>query len=558
MAIVKKDSYTGAEIVVKCLEEQNVTHVFGFPGGAVIPLYDAFYRLDPDGDFNHIVPTHEQHGVHAADGYARRTGKVGVVVATSGPGATNTVTGIATAFLDSVPMVVFTGQVAQVLLGKDSFQEIDVVGVTRPITKHNYLVENVEQLPYIIREAFELASTGRPGPVLIDLPKNIQNHVYGAFEPRVIEKEEIVYDAVDITSIEQAVEIIKEAKNPVVYAGGGILKAEASKELLDFIDKSGIPIANSLMGLGGFPRDHELSLGLVGMHGFKQTNMAVINSDLIIAVGARFSDRVIGKPTEFQRTKKIIHFDIDSKEFGKNIHGNCYVKGHVKKTLPMITKRIDSKRYPEWYQQIEDWTLPDSELNDFSPIKILNEINKYFPDSAVATEVGQHQMWTAQHWKFRHPYTFITSGGLGTMGYGMGAAIGAQLGDEQERVVLIAGDGSFRMNSSELATLKKYNLPVVVFIMNNSTLGMVRQWQKLFFNERYAVTDIAQVVDYVKLAEANGIKGFRAMNLPELTKVLDEVKDINEPILVDVVISNDENVFPIVPPGASIDEIVYE
>ncbi len=558
MALKQKSSYAGAEIVVKCLQEQNVEYIFGYPGGAVIPLYDAFYKLDESNVFTHIVPTHEQHGVHAADGYARSTGKTGVVIATSGPGATNTVTGIATAFLDSVPLVVITGQVAQVLLGKDSFQEVDVVSMTKTITKHNYFVKDVQQLPFVIREAFQLAKSGRPGPVLIDIPKDVQVEEYGPFEPRKIIEEKILSNSVvKITSVEKAVKLINEAKRPVIYAGGGVIKANAAQQLLQFVEKSGIPVANSLMGLGGFPRNHSLSLGMVGMHGAKHTNTAVMKSDLILAIGSRFSDRVIGKSSEFSKEKQIIHFDIDGNEFSKNVYADVHIHGDIIKTLPLVIDRIKTNTHNEWYQEIKKWQIKHK-LSKFAPTKIINKINDYYEDAIVATEVGQHQMWTAQEWKFKEPNKFITSGGLGTMGYGLGAAVGACLGNPDQDVILIAGDGSFRMNCNELATVSKHKLPLAIFIMNNKALGMVRQWQTLFFGKRYAVTDISDVVNYVKLAEAYGIKGYQATDMLSLEEILKDIKTVKGPVLVDIVISNNENVFPIVPPGASIDKIVYE
>ncbi|WKY48629.1 biosynthetic-type acetolactate synthase large subunit [Eubacteriaceae bacterium ES3] len=550
-----KNLLLGSEIVVKCLEEQGIKHVFSFPGGAVIPLFDAFYRLDPD--IAEIGPCHEQNGVHAADGYARTSHTVGVAITTSGPGATNAITGIANAYLDSVPLVVFTGQVATPLLGKDSFQEIDITSVTMQITKHNYLVTRVEELADIIREAFQLAQSGRPGPVVIDVPKDVFL-TKAEYKPQEIESVGLSHPEISEVSIEKAVELISQAQRPIIYAGGGVVRSNTHGELLAFVEKSGIPTANSLMGLGGIPRDHQLSMGLVGMHGSQETNLAVIKSDLLIAVGARFSDRVTGNCDAFVQNKKIIHIDIDPTEFAKNVKTDLPLQGNIKDVLPMLTEKIEKKSYPEWMAQIDTWRLPVPEENIYTPKNILNQMNMAYPDSFVVTEVGQHQMWTGQFWNVKRPGQFITSGGLGTMGFGLGAAIGVQLANPEDDVLLIAGDGSFRMNCQELITVRKYNLPLKIFVFDNETLGMVRQWQKLFSEKRYAQTDIAQCTDYIKLAEASGIPGFLVTDLKELESVLKEVKKIEGPVLVQVKISNEEGVYPIVPAGCAIDEIYYE
>jgi acetolactate synthase-1/2/3 large subunit len=550
-----KNLLLGSEIVVKCLEEQGIKHVFSFPGGAVIPLFDAFYRLDHH--ITEIGPCHEQNGVHAADGYARTSHTVGVAITTSGPGATNAITGIANAYLDSVPLVVFTGQVATPLLGKDSFQEIDITSVTMQITKHNYLVTRVEDLADTIREAFMLAKSGRPGPVVIDVPKDVFL-TKAKYIPQAQENLEINYPEISQVSLEKAAQLIAQAERPIIYAGGGVVRSNTHGELLSFVEKSGIPTANSLMGLGGIPRDHQLSMGLVGMHGSQETNLAVIKSDLLIAIGARFSDRVTGNCEAFVQNKKIIHIDIDPTEFAKNVKTDLPVQGNIKDVLPLLTKLIQEKSYPEWLDQIDAWRLPQPAVDFYGPKNILNHMNQAYPDSFVVTEVGQHQMWTGQFWNVKRPGQFITSGGLGTMGFGLGAAIGVQLANPNSDVLLIAGDGSFRMNCQELITVKKYNLPLKIFVFDNQTLGMVRQWQKLFSEKRYAQTDIAQCTDYIKLAEASGIPGFLVTDLNELDATLEAIKKIDGPAFVQVKISNEEGVYPIVPAGCAIDEIYYE
>jgi len=545
----------GSEITVRCLEEQGIKHVFCFPGGVVIPLFDAFYRLDHN--ITQIGPCHEQNGVHAADGYARTSDTVGVAITTSGPGATNAITGIANAYLDSVPMVVITGQVATPLLGKDSFQEIDITSVTMQITKHNYLVTKVEELADIIREAFVLAQSGRPGPVVIDIPKDIFM-AKTDYEWKDIPKIKIDYPDINMETIEVAIKAINAAKNPMIYAGGGVIKSKAHEELLAFAEKSGIPVANSLMGLGGIPREHKLSKGMVGMHGSQETNFAVINADLLIGIGARFSDRVTGNGAAFARNKKIIHIDVDPTEFAKNIPCEIQIQGNIKDVLPLLTKEIEKKTYPEWYEKIDSWKVPDRPVGEYTPKNILNTINAAYPEAFVVTEVGQHQMWVGQFWNIKRPAQFITSGGLGTMGYGLGAAMGVKLANPDSDVVLIAGDGSFRMNCQELITVSKYNIPLKIFLFDNEALGMVRQWQKLFSEKRYAETDIVQCTDYLKLAAASGIPGYKVTTLEELTETLEKIKDEKGPLLVHVKISNEEGVYPIVPAGCAIDEIYYE
>ncbi len=544
----------GAQILLACLREQGVDTVFGYPGGAVIPLYDALYD---EKNIKHIRTAHEQGAVHAADGYARSTGRVGVCFATSGPGATNTITGIATAFMDSVPMVVITGQVSVPLLGKDSFQEIDITGITLSVTKHNYLVRNVNQLADVVRDAFRVAGSGRPGPVLIDVPKNVFMEE-GSYE----EKEPVIpsdgkQNYTDEKLIEAA-ELINRSSKPVIYAGGGVKIADAARELLAFAQKADIPVVNTLMALGTMPCHSELRLGMVGMHGFRENNLAVSNSDLVIAIGARFSDRVISKAENFAAKAKIVHIDTDATEIGKNIRVDISLLGNMKKILTKLTAGIDKKDNSDWKNRIKAWRKPE-ETNEeiFYPQNILDSIcEKFGPDSFVTTDVGQHQMWTAQYWKFNFPRAFITSGGLGTMGFGMGAAIGAKLGNMDKPVVLITGDGSYRMNCNELATVARYELPLVIVLMNNHTLGMVRQWQKMFSGKRYSETDVDDKLDYVKLAEAYGIEGHRAATMEELRSVLVNCEFGKKPVFIECRMGKDENVYPIVPPGKAIVESI--
>ncbi|MDK2918492.1 MAG: acetolactate synthase large subunit [Candidatus Petromonas sp.] len=544
----------GAEIVLECLREQGVDTIFGYPGGAVIPLYDALY--DYSNQFDHIVTAHEQGAVHGADGYARSTGRVGVCFATSGPGATNTITGIATAFMDSVPMVIFTGQVPTSLLGKDSFQEIDITGLTLPITKHNYLVKDVKDLADIIREAFHVASSGRPGPVLIDIPKDI------FIQKTYYEKAEISFNMekkyeIDEEILLRVAKAINDSSRPIIYAGGGVIISDASDKLYKFAEKTNIPVANTLMGLGSFPRDNRLSLGLVGMHGFKEANLAVTNSDLIIAIGARFSDRVVGKAERFAPEAQIIHIDIDKTEIDKNKKANLSVLGDVSYILGRLIKHVERRDRKEWINRISSWKTGERKENDFHPENILKVANDIFgQNTVVVTDVGQHQMWTAQHWRFKKARTFISSGGLGTMGYGLGAAIGVQVGNPDKRILHITGDGSFRMNCNELATIARYKIPTITMLFNNHTLGMVRQWQKMFQGGRYSETDIGDEVDYIKLVEAYGIKGYRVNDIDSLKKVLEKVKNKKAAVVIECVINKDECVYPIVPPGEPIDNLI--
>lgn len=552
----------GAEVLIECLREQGVDTIFGYPGGTVINIYDALYDRK---DITHVLTAHEQGATHAADGYARATGKVGVVLATSGPGASNTVTGIATASRDSVPIVVITGQVARSLLGKDSFQELDITAITRPITKKNYLVVNPETLPEIIREAFEIARSGRPGPVLIDIPKDIQMAEI-EYKPMKIDTS---YKTANLSEtyiemnlyLDKAVELINSSKRPVIYAGGGIKISESCGELLEFSEKLKAPVCCSLMGTGAFPGTHPYYMGLVGMHGSRCSNLAISNCDLLIAVGARFSDRSTCKADGFAPYAHIIHIDIDPEEFGKNVDIKIPLCGDVKKFLKILIERVDKKNPGTWNKQIQNWKdtyavtyKSNGSLNPQYLISKLQELT--VGKSIITTEVGQNQMWTAQYYSFTEPKTFISSGGLGTMGYGLGAAIGAAVGRPDYRVINIAGDGSFRMNLAELSTISKYKLPIIQMLLNNNSLGMVRQWQKIFFNERYSHTSIGGEVNYTKLADAFGIKSMRITEDAEVEKVLKEALEINEPVLIECMIHPNDLVLPMVPAGEPISECI--
>jgi acetolactate synthase-1/2/3 large subunit len=545
---------TGSKIIIECLKEKNVDTIFGYPGGAVIPLYDALY--DEFDYFKHIRGAHEQHIVHAADAYARTTGKVGVAIVTSGPGATNAITGIATAYMDSVPLLVISGQVPNILIGKDSFQEVDITGMTLSITKHNYLVRNVKDLAKTIREAMEVAVSGRPGPVLVDIPKDLFYAEY-EYEPtdEVVYKEEIVFP--EDALIERAAEFINKSKKPVLYAGGGVRISKNDKLLVKLAEMAEIPVANSFMGFGTIPREHELSLGLVGMHGQIHTNMAVTNSDLVIAIGARFSDRVIGKPDEFAPNAKIIHIDIDSTEVDKNTQNCVPLIGDMEYILKNLIERVNKTKRPEWIEEIDSFREEEPDKTLFTPRNILEKTNEYFQDNTiVATDVGQHQMWTGQYWKFKKSEEFCTSGGLGTMGYGLGAAIGAKVGNPDKDVLLVTGDASFRMNNNELITVKRYNLPIRMLQLNNHSLGMVRQWQRMFSEARYSETDTFDDVNMKMFIESYGIKYFLCHNLEELDRALDETKDLNEAVFFECIIDKDASVYPIVPPGRPINELL--
>ena len=555
---------SGAQIVLKTLKDLEVDTLFGYPGGAVIPLYDALYEVRDD--FTHIRTSHEQGASHAADGYARVTGKVGVCIAISGPGATNTVTGIANAYMDSVPMLVITGQVPTSLLGRDSFQEIDITGVTNPITKHNYLVKDIQDLEDTIKKAFHIAKSGRPGPVLVDIPKDIfltdidykeiENKEFVEFVDNKLKNE----DSFDDELIETIAEKINNSKRPVIYAGGGVIISKNSDNLKKLAKKNDIPVTNSLMGLGSISRKDELSLGLIGMHGSREANLAVHNSDLLLAIGARFSDRVIGNPDNFAKDAQIIHIDRDESEVSKNIGVDNYAVGDMGIILEKIIKLVEEKKRDEWTQEVESFKVKkEINLDEFTPQNILKESSDILGEEAiVATDVGQHQMWAAQNWDFLYPATFVTSGGLGTMGFGLGAAIGTQVGRPEKRTVLVTGDGSFRMNCNELATVRKWDLPIIILLFNNSSLGMVRQWQKLFQEEKYSETDVTDEVDYVKLADAYGIDGYRVCNMKDFKTTIEKAAKTRVPVLIECELNKNACVYPIVPPGKSIDKLVIE
>lgn len=547
---------SGSDIVVRTLIEQGCDVVFGYPGGQIINVYDSLYKYQDE--LKHVLTAHEQGAAHAADGYARATGKVGVVIATSGPGATNLVTGIATAYLDSVPLVAITGNVPNSGIGTDSFQEIDITGITLPITKHNYFVGSVENLADTIREAFRLAQSGRPGPVLIDVPKDVQM-AKGEYEPQPPVQPEEKQAAKDIR-IEQAAACINESKRPFVYFGGGVITGEAQEELLALADKLDAPLGCSMMGISGIPTDHPRFLGMQGMHGHYACSMAMHKADCIIALGVRFNDRVTGNRAKFAKGAKIVHIDIDGAELSKTVEATHGLRGDVKKTLQKLLPLIEKQERPKWQEKIAELRREEAAGADtrdgMTPRAVLTVLNKYLGENTpVATDVGQHQMWTAQYARFKTSRRFISSGGLGTMGFGMGAAIGACMGTK-EHTVLVTGDGSFGMCLNELATAVSQNTPLVVLLLNNGVLGMVRQWQTLFFDKHYSNTVLDRQTDFVKLAEAFGAKGLRATTLQELDSALREAFSVNGPCVVECFVDKDEFVLPMLPPGGSMDDII--
>lgn len=549
---------TGAEILIKSLLDEGVDTIFGYPGGAVLNIYDELYKYKEK--IHHVLTCHEQGAAHAADGYARATGKVGVCLATSGPGATNLVTGIATAYMDSVPMVAITGNVTTPLLGKDSFQEVDIKGITMPITKHNYLVKDVKDLQNVIKEAFYIAASGRPGPVLIDIPKDItaDKAEYEKIIPKeIVRKSEYITDE----SLRKAIELINNSERPFIYAGGGVGISEATEELVSFAEKINAPVSTSLMGMSFFPNNHELYTGMIGMHGTKASNIGATKCDLLITLGARFSDRVISKQSHIKNAK-ILHIDVDPAEINKNIKVDACIVGDLKIALQKLTPLVEGKSNDEWMQSIDklkvkNITVPENITTPELLFKKLNDLNEN-GDFVISTEVGQHQMWAAQYFKFVKPRTFITSGGLGTMGYGLGAAIGAQTGRRDRQVINIAGDGSFGMNCNEFVTAVKNKLPLIEIVINNNCLGMVRQWQTLFYEERYSETTLDRPTDYVKLAEAFGGKGFKVTKPEELEAALKEALKEKGPVLIDYLIDTDKKAYPMVAPGAPIDQIITE
>jgi len=549
----------GSEILIECLLEQNVDTIFGYPGGAVLNIYDAIYKYRDK--IRHVLTCHEQGASHAADGYSRSTGKVGVCLATSGPGATNLVTGIATAYMDSTPMVVITGNVTRPLLGKDSFQEVDITGITLPITKHNFMVKNIDDLAHTIREAFRIAQEGRPGPVLVDIPKDItaQKAVYEKKEPVKIEKNnKFLTDE----ALENVAKLINESSKPFIYAGGGVIKADASEELIALAEKVDSPVATSLMCMGGIPVTHPLFTGMIGMHGTKASNLGAWECDLLIAIGARFSDRVISSNANLEGAK-IIHLDIDPAEINKNVKVDACLIGDIKEILFRLVPLLKEKDHKEWIGKINGYKQEGKGNNinkeELTPEFLFSKINEITNGEAiVTTEVGQHQMWASQFYKHMKPRRFVTSGGLGTMGFGLGAAIGSKIANPDKLVINIAGDGSFAMNCNELATSYSQKAPVVTIIFNNNSLGMVRQWQNFFYEERYSQTTINRGTNFVKLAEAFGGKGFLVEKKEQLEPVLREAFNSSVPVVIDYRVHEDKKVFPMVAPGALINQIIFE
>lgn len=547
---------TGAEIVIECLKEQGVDTIFGYPGGAILNVYDELYKHRDE--IRHVLTSHEQGASHAADGYARSTGKVGVCFATSGPGATNLVTGIATAYMDSVPMVAITCNVTVPLLGKDSFQEIDIAGITTPITKHNFIVKDITKLADTIRRAFRIAQTGRPGPVLVDIPKDITAGKT-EYRPAVIEPVGRKTEQLTEEDIEKAVTYIKKAKRPYIFVGGGAVISEASEELKKFVELVDAPVTDTLMGKGAYDGTSENYTGMLGMHGTKTSNLGVSECDLLIAIGVRFSDRVIGNAKKFAHHAKIIQFDVDPAEINKNIVVDACVMGDIREILTRINERLTPMKHEDWMKHILEYkeqyplTYHKEGLSGPYMIEKIYELTK--GDATIVTEVGQHQMWAAQYYRYSKPRTLITSGGLGTMGYGLGAAIGAQIANPDRTVINIAGDGCFRMNMNEIATAVREQLPLIQVVVNNHVLGMVRQWQNLFYEQRYSATVLNDNVDFVKLAEAMGATGIRATTQSEFEEAMKQALSMKTPVVIDAVIDSDDKVWPMVAPGAAISEV---
>lgn len=547
---------TGSQILIECLKEQGVDTVFGYPGGAILNVYDELYKHSHE--IRHILTSHEQGASHAADGYARATGKVGVCLATSGPGATNLVTGIATAYMDSVPIVAITANVGVSLLGRDSFQEIDITGVTMPITKHNYIVKDASKLADVVRNAFRIAKEGRPGPVLIDITKDATADL-AEYTPHVPEPVEPSREYIKKEDLEQVKKLISKAKKPFIFVGGGAVISNASEELREFVEKVQAPVTDSLMGKGAFDGTSDLYCGMLGMHGTKTANYGVSQCDLLITVGARFSDRVTGNAKRFARHAKIVQIDVDPAEINKNIVVDASIIGDIREVLKQLNQELEQQKHQEWISYIK-------ELKEKYPLKydrnsltgpyLIEEIYKETKgDAIIVTEVGQHQMWAAQYYRYSKPRTLLTSGGLGTMGYGLGASLGAKLGCPDKTVINIAGDGCFRMNMNEIATAARYNIPVIQVVVNNHVLGMVRQWQNLFYGQRYAQTVLNDAVDFVKLAEAMGAVGIRVERKEDFRPALQKAIAHGGPVVLDCIIDCDDKVFPMVPAGHAIDEV---
>ena len=551
----------GSQILVECLKEQGVDTIFGYPGGAVLNLYDELYRHQDE--IKHILTSHEQGAAHAADGYARATGKVGVCLATSGPGATNLVTGIANAYMDSVPMVAITGNVGTNLLGKDSFQEVDIAGVTMPITKHNFIVKDVKKLAKTIRRAFKIAASGRPGPVLVDITKDVTANKC-EYKKEDVKKADKAKKEKSFTEkeLDKAAEMIAKAKRPVIFLGGGAIISEAHKEIKALVDLMDAPVCDSLMGKGAFDGTDKRYMGMIGMHGTKTANFSVTECDLLVVLGARFSDRVTGNTKSFAKRAKILHIDIDPAEINKNVKVDLSIEGDVKDVLKELNKKLTKQTHDEWMEHIAEMQAKyplryhENELTGPYFIEELYRLTK--GDAIISTEVGQHQMWAAQFYKYSKPRTLLTSGGLGTMGYGLGASIGAQIGLPNKQVINLAGDGCFRMNMNELATAAHYNVPIIEVVFNNNVLGMVRQWQTLFYGKRYSQTMLSQDIDYVKLAESMNIKAFRVTKKDEVDEAIKKALNAKGPVFIEVVIDKNESVWPMVPAGATLEETFSE